>query len=291
MLLNTYEPWKFAFSRDLSSLEEIQSNSWGIIGVPFDSTSSYHTGSRLGPITVREASFGFENYNFDFKKDLNTIFYDFGDLNVVSGNCIKTCEILEETILELSNYKIKPLIIGGDHSISYGSIKGILNDFEDLTVVHLDAHRDLANELIGEKFSHGTVLRRVHELGINELIQIGIRSSSKEEEEFVLNNENITNFSSVDVKENFGNILNKLAEINTPIYLSVDIDVLDPIIAPNVSNPTPSGISIKNIQDILKNLNDKNIIGFDLVETSSNNLGDITSINASKIIYDFLTLF
>lgn len=291
MLLNTYEPWKFAFSKECYSLDDVQSNSWGIIGVPFDSTSSYHTGSRLGPITVREASFGFENYNFDFKKELNTTFYDFGDLNSVPGNCIKTCEILEETILELSEYKIKPLIIGGDHSISYGSIKGLLKSFDDLTVIHFDAHRDLADELFSEKFSHGTVLRRVHELGVKEIIQIGIRSSSKEEEEFVLENDNITSFSYSDVYHAFDKILDKLSLINGPIYLSIDLDVLDPSIAPNVSNPTPLGICNKDIQEIFKNLTGKNIVGFDLVETASTQLGDTTSIVASKIIYDFLTLF
>ena len=84
MLLNTYEPWKFAFSQEIENIKE---NSFGIIGVPFDSTTSYHSGSRLGPIVVREASFGFEKYNTIFNKDLTTTFYDFGDVNVIPGNC------------------------------------------------------------------------------------------------------------------------------------------------------------------------------------------------------------
>ena len=97
MLLNTYEPWKFAFSAE-TDFENIEENSFGIIGVPFDSTTSYHSGSRLGPIVVREASFGFEKYNTIFNKELSAVFYDFGDINVIPGNCEATCKIVEDTV-------------------------------------------------------------------------------------------------------------------------------------------------------------------------------------------------
>ena len=181
MLLNTYEPWKFAFS---SENDEICENSFGIIGVPFDSTTSYHAGARLGPIVVREASFGFEKYNTNFNKDLNATFYDFGDVNVVPGNCEKTCQIIEDTVNELIDLNLKPLIIGGEHSASIGAINALSKKYENLTVVHFDAHRDLAFEFIGEKYSHAAVMRRAHEAGV-DLVQIGIRSSSYEEEEAV----------------------------------------------------------------------------------------------------------
>ena len=147
MLLNTYEPWKFAFSQEN---DEIIENSFGIIGVPFDSTTSYHSGSRLGPIVVREASFGFEKYNTIFNRDLSTTFYDFGDVNVIPGNCEKTCEIIEETVNELLDLNLKPIIIGGEHSASIGAIRALTEKYGKLTVVHLDAHRDLAFEFFGE---------------------------------------------------------------------------------------------------------------------------------------------
>ena len=174
MLFNTYEPWKFAFS---SENEDIKENSFGIIGVPFDSTTSYHSGARSGPIVVREASFGFEKFNTVFNKELNTTFYDFGDVNVVPGNCQKTCEIVKDTVNELLDMNLKPLIIGGEHSASIGAMEALMERHEKLTVIHLDAHRDLAFEFIGEKYSHATVMRRAHEMGVN-LVQIGIRSSS-----------------------------------------------------------------------------------------------------------------
>src|SRR5574344_1954507 len=106
MLFNTYEPWKFAFSQETSNLEDINiknhnfinSKNWGIIGAPFDSTCSYHNGSRYGPTVIREASYGFERFNSNYQTNLKTVFYDFGDSNIVNGNCNKTCKTLEENV-------------------------------------------------------------------------------------------------------------------------------------------------------------------------------------------------
>ena len=286
MLLNTYEPWKFAFSAET---DNIQGNSFGIIGVPFDSTTSYHSGARLGPIVVREASFGFEKYNTVFNKDLTTLFYDFGDVNVVPGNCEATCEIVENTVNELLNYQIKPITIGGEHSASIGVIKALSQRYPKLTVIHLDAHRDLAFEFIGEKYSHATVMRRVHELGVN-LVQIGIRSASFDEEEYVKSTYNIQTFKNKDVHKHMDEIEYFLSNIDTPIYVSIDMDVVDPAFAPNVGNPTPGGLFISEIETIIKTLSRKNIVGLDVVETASDRLGDSTAVVAAKIIYDFLTL-
>ena len=286
MLLNTYEPWKFAFSQEN---EDIIENSFGIIGVPFDSTTSYHSGSRLGPIVVREASFGFEKYNTVFNKDLTTSFYDFGDVNVIPGNCQKTCDIVEETVNELLDLNIKPIIIGGEHSASIGAIKALIEKYGKLTVIHLDAHRDLAFDFIGEKYSHATVMRRAHEMGVN-LIQIGIRSASKNEEEFVKSTYNIQTFKNRDVHKHMDAIEYYLVNVDGPIYISIDMDVVDPSIAPNVGNPTPGGLFISEMETILQTLSHKNVVGFDVVETASDRLGDNTAVVAAKLIYDFLTL-
>lgn len=286
MLLNTYEPWKFAFSQEIGNIKE---NSFGIIGVPFDSTTSYHSGSRLGPIVVREASFGFEKYNTIFNKDLTTTFYDFGDVNVVPGNCEKTCQIVEDTVSELLDMDIKPIIIGGEHSASIGAIKALTEKYEKLTVIHLDAHRDLAFKFVGEKYSHATVMRRVHELGA-DLVQIGIRSASGDEEEFVKSTYNIQTFKSRDVHKHMDAIEYYLTTIEGPIYISIDMDVMEPAIAPSVGNPTPGGLFISEMETIIESLSHKDIVGLDVVETASDRLGDNTAVVAAKIIYDFLTL-
>ena len=288
MLLNTYEPWKFAFSAE-TDFENIKKDSYCIIGVPFDSTTSYHSGSRLGPIVVREASYGFENYNINFNTSIDAEFYDFGDVNVVPGNCRATCEIVEDTVNELFDLGVRPITIGGEHSASIGVIKALSEKYDKLTVVHLDAHRDLAFEFIGEKYSHATVMRRAHEFGV-DLVQIGIRSSSKDEEEFVKSTYNIQTFKNKDVHRHMDAVEYYLTTVDTPIYLSIDMDVLDPAIAPAVGNPTPGGLFTSEIEDVIKSLSYKNVVGMDVVETASDRLGDTTAVAAAKIIYDFLSL-
>ena len=311
MLFNTYEPWKFAFSAesiDLNNLNNGDSNDsndsndskrWGIIGVPFDSTCSYHHGSRYGPTIIREASFGFEQYNSTFEKLLDGEFYDCGDLNVVHGNCRKTCDCLEDAVAELIESNIKPIIIGGEHSVSIGSIKALADleendDLSGITIIHLDAHRDIIDTYIGEKDSHATIMRRVHDLNPKELIQIGIRSFSIEEKEFVEGEENISSFLAKDLFDDFDILLEKFDSIEGKVYISIDMDVIDPAFAPSVGNPTPNGlhpVDIENIFEALANNEAIDIIGFDIVEVASDKLGDITAVLAAKMIYDFLTLF
>ena len=309
MLFNTFEPGKFAFSSesiDLYTLDEneskddfARSKKWGIIGVPFDSTCSYHHGSRYGPTIIREASFGFEQYNCDFEKPLDGEFYDCGDLNVVHGNCKKTCDILEDSVKELIESNIKPILIGGEHSVTIGSIRALADeeenkDLSEVTIIHLDAHRDIIDEYIGEKDSHATIMRRVHDLNPKELIQIGIRSFSIEEKEFVESQDNISSFFAKDLFDDFDVLLEKLDSIEGKVYISIDMDAIDPAFAPSVGNPTPNGlhpVDVENIFEALGNNEKIDVIGFDIVEVASDRLGDITAVLAAKIVYDFLTLF
>ena len=129
MLFNTYEPWKFAFSAENENIKE---NSFGIVGVPFDSTTSYHSGARLGPTVVREASFGFEKYNTVFNKELTAEFYDFGDVNVVPGNCERTCQIVEDTVNELLDLKMNTPELGEGKRI------GVINDYLDASILDIE---------------------------------------------------------------------------------------------------------------------------------------------------------
>jgi len=291
MLLNTYNPGKFAFSKhshDLKTLDEI---SWGILGVPFDSTSSYHTGSRLSPTLIRESSFSFEKYNFAFEKELTIPFFDLGNLEVVHGNVRKTLEIIESSVSELLSLNLKPILLGGEHSITYPAIKGLSNEFNinELTIIDFDAHMDMINTYQGEKYSHGTVMKRVHDLNPEKILQLGVRSSSKEEYEFGKNNKNIKIFSSSEFKD-LNIIKEELLAINSSVYLSIDCDVFDPAYMPSVGNPIPNGINLSDFGELLKIIAKKDIIGFDIVELSSKTLGDPSAVNAAKIVYDFLTL-
>ena len=210
-------------------------------------------------------------------------------MNVVPGNCEATCNIVEDTVNELFDLGVRPITIGGEHSASIGVIKALAEKYDKLTVVHLDAHRDLAFDFIGEKYSHATVMRRAHEFGV-DLVQIGIRSSSNEEEEFVKSTYNIQTFKNKDVHRHMDAVEYYLTTVDTPVYLSIDMDVLDPAIAPAVGNPTPGGLFISEIEDLIKSLSFKNVVGMDVVETATDRLGENTAVTAAKIIYDFLSL-
>jgi agmatinase len=312
-LFYTHNPSKFAFSREPESRElksdflnpakqldgQLNSESnrdkpnkvFGLVGVPFDSTTTYRPGARFGPAKVREASYNFEKYNMAFDCSLDTTFFDFGDVEISPGNFKRTCQKLQETILDLLKMEMIPLVIGGDHSVTYGVLSALNSHqtLDDVTVIHFDAHMDIINTYVEEKFSHATVMRRVFELNPKKIIQLGVRSASAEEMEFI-RAEKIEYYKASDVRRDLGLIEHTLSQINGPIYLTVDIDVLDPSFAPSVGTPAPCGISPWHMERLIHILAKKDVIGMDLVEVAADRIGDLTSINAAKIIYDFLSL-
>ena len=296
MLFYTENVLKFAFSIETSAIDaELPNpddkNIFGLLGVPFDGTTSYMPGARFGSRSVREASYNFERYNLFLDKTLNTKVYDFGDLEVVHGNFKKTCLNLKTTISEILNKGLAPLTIGGDHSISYCILKAMEeNDglnLQNITIIYFDAHMDLRNLYMGDKYSHATVMRRIFEMDPKDMIQIGARSSSEEEITFA-REKNLSIFTSYDVDEKLEEIITFLENIKGPIYLSFDIDVLDPAYAPSVGTPSSCGLNPKQVEKLIYSLKGKKIVGFDIVEVSSTCIGDITSSNAAKIIYDVL---
>ena len=296
MLFYTESPLKFAFSKDISEFKNdslksgVNTPQFGILGVPFDSTSTYKPGARFGPNMVREASYNLERYNLLLNKNLEATFYELGNLEVVYGNFNQTSKHLESTIIEIKD-KLIPITIGGEHTITYSVIKGLnkVIDIQDATIIHFDAHMDLREEYVGEKYSHATVMRRISDLNPKDIIQIGVRSCLKEEETFA-REEGIKYYTSTEVKSNINEIEKVISNINNPIYVTIDIDVLDPAYAPSVGTPTPLGLDPYELQRLIYNLQGKNIIGLDVVEVSSSSLGDITSINSAQVIYDFLSM-
>ena len=287
MLFYTQSPLQFAFSKlddgELSDLDDAKK--FGFIGVPFDSTSTYKPGARFGPRAIREASYNFERYNMVLDKTLDVSLFDFGDIEVIQGNFEKTCSIIQFTITELLDKNIIPVAVGGEHTISAGILKAL--DVEDTTIIHFDAHMDLRDEYMGEKYSHATVMRRIFDLNPKDTIQIGIRSCSEDEISFAKENK-ITYFTPHEVNENIELVKNTIRNVEGPLYVTVDIDVLDPAYAPGVGTPSPCGLNPFQLESLIHCLKGKEVIGFDLVEVSSAEIGDITSINGAKAIYDFL---
>lgn len=288
MYLYTENPLKFAFSQtEFDDSTRNHKASYGIIGVPFDSTTTYQPGARYGPLFVREASYNFENYNLFLKKKFNANVYDIGNLESVHGNFHKTCTNLKSVVSSMVDDCLIPITIGGEHSISLGVINAL--EIQDATILHFDAHMDLRNDYMDEKYSHATVMRRIHEKKPLKIIQMGIRSSSLDESDFARDN-NIDYYTSQDLRSNIHGMQRIINKIKGPIYVTVDMDVLDPAYAPSVSTPTPCGITPQELETLIFCLEGKKIIGFDVVEVASNVIGDITAINAAKIILDLLFL-
>jgi agmatinase len=286
MLLYTENPLNFAFSRDFSEFDGSKP-SIGILGVPFDGTASYMPGARFGPNSIREASYNLESFDFQSGEELKANLFDLGNLQVVHGNYQKTGFYLESTIIEISGMKITPIVLGGEHSISYGVLKAL--NHNDITVLHFDAHMDLRDTYQGEKFSHATVVRRIYDLNPFEIIQLGVRSASNDEVEFA-KDEGIKSYTSTMVKENIREIEKTLSRIKNPVYITLDIDVLDPAYAPSVGTPCTGGINPLELKRLIYSLAGKKIVGFDLVEVSSRCYGDITSLNAAQIIRDVIEI-
>ena len=293
MFFYTENMMKFAFSTEFPEDYEVNSG-FAIMGVPFDSTTSYKSGSRYGPKAVREASYNFESYNLHFDKTLTVENYDIGDVNVTNGNYENTNIMLKDTVLSVLKMGLKPIVIGGEHTVTNGVMQAIYDFdedyFHDLTIVHLDAHFDMRDTYLGEKYSHATVLRRIHELNPKQIIQLGIRSAEYEEFDYVKKQDNVTYYTNYDLKNNKEEVLKTLDAIDTPIYITVDIDVLDPAYAPSVGTPAPCGITPFDLEEIMGILSKKDSIGLDVVEVSSDIIGDSTSINAAQVIYDYLCL-
>lgn len=284
---------KFAFSGQLDNHDELKKG-YVIMGVGFDSTTSYRAGSRYGPRAVREASYNFESYNLSFDTTLTACSYDIGDVTVNHGNYESTNVMISDTVKSVLEMNLHPIVIGGEHTITNGVMSGIYDYnedlFHDMTVIHFDAHFDMRDTYLDEKYSHATVLRRIHELNPREIVQLGIRSAQYDEHEYVKRHENITYFTNRDIHRNIDRVITYLKKITGPVYITVDIDVLDPAYAPSVGTPAPCGISPYDLEDMMSVLALKDVVGLDVVEVSSESIGDITSINAAKVIYDFLSL-
>lgn len=293
MFFYTENMTKFAFSTEIPEQSHFDSG-YAIFGVAFDSTTSYKSGARYGPKAIREASYNFESYNLHFDTSLSVDAYDIGDVNVNYGDYESTHMMIADTVLSILDMGLKPIMMGGEHTVTNGVIQAIYDYDEDffheLTIVHLDAHFDMRDEYLGEKYSHATVLRRIHELKPKQIIQLGIRSAEEEEFEFVKQQENITYYTNYQIRNDLKNILKHLEKIDTPIYITVDIDVLDPAYAPSVGTPSPCGINPFELEQIMGVLARKDTIGLDVVEVSADTIGDSTSINAAQVIYDYLCL-
>jgi agmatinase len=263
-----------------------------VLGVPFDVTSTYRTGARFGPNAIRQASLNIETYSFRTGIDVEDLrLHDLGDLHV-SANTEKTLERTLLVIKDIMEAEKTPVIIGGEHTITLGVMNGLGKEARKTAVVSFDAHLDLRNEFMDLKLSHTTFMRRINEqVKPAKIIEVGTRAVCKEELTYAKKAE-VEFFTVQQIrKEGEGNIAQqlkrKLAKYKS-IYLSVDMDVLDPAFVPAVQNPEPEGLEPHVLLNILCGLCDKRVVGFDVVEVAPNYDHGITAIQAAKTIFEML---
>jgi agmatinase len=263
-----------------------------ILGVPFDVTSTYRTGARFGPNAIRQASLNIETYSFHTGIDVENLkLHDLGDLHI-STDTKKTMERIEVVIKDILESRKTPVIIGGEHTITLGVVKGLGDKASKTAIVSFDAHLDLRNEYMGLKLSHTTFMRRINEeLKPSRIIEVGTRAVCKEELEYA-KKARIEFFTAQQIRKEGSRriaeqLREKLAKYNN-IYMSIDMDVLDPAYAPAVQNPEPEGIETHMLFDILCGICDKRVIGFDVVEIAPNYDQGISSIQGAKTIFEAL---
>ena len=263
-----------------------------ILGVPFDVTSTYRTGARFGPNAIRQASLNIETYSFRTGIDIENLqLHDLGDLDI-SADTAKTLERLELVIKDVLSSGKTPVTIGGEHTITLGILKCLRDEASKTAIVSFDAHLDLRNEFLGVKLSHTTFMRRIdEEVKPAKIIEVGTRAVCKEELDYA-EKTGIEFFTAQQIRtEGRKKITKKLKEKLARyerIYLSVDMDVLDPAYAPAVQNPEPDGLETHTLLDILYNICDKRLIGFDTVELAPHYDNGVSAIQAAKIIFEVL---
>lgn len=273
----------------IGSTDNYQEADIAILGVPMDFTVSFRPGSRMGPQQIRTSSPGLEEYSCYLDRNLmDKKYYDGGDLLLPFGNVEKSLQIIEEAADQLFNDGKFPVFIGGEHLISYPLIKGAYKKYPDLAVVHFDAHADLRDDYLGEKNSHATVMRRVSEIiGGKNIYQFGIRSGDAEECAFARKN---TNTYFDETVQPLREVIPELK--GRPVYVTLDIDVVDPAFAPGTGTPEPGGCTSREIIQCIHLLGSLNVIGFDLVEVLPMcDVSERTSLLAGKLIREAILSF
>ncbi|MBQ5152332.1 agmatinase [Macrococcoides caseolyticum] len=255
------QPNKHVYMSCESSFEEATTV---IYGAPFDGTVSNRPGTRFAADAIRSESYGLETYSPFLNKDLEDVrIMDSGDVDITIGNKVKVLEELEETARTILNAGKLPFMIGGEHLVTLGPMRAVLEKYPDAMLVQLDAHTDLRDDYMGEPLSHATVVRRIHDLiGDNRIYQYGIRSGTKEEFDWSDTHTILEKFS-IDTLKDLPDIIG-----NTPVYVTIDLDCLDPSIFPGTGTPDPGGLTYRELEPAFRVFEQLNVVAADIVELS-----------------------
>ena len=253
-----------------------------MLGLPYDCTCSNRAGTRFAPQAARLESIGIETYSVYFDSDMeDCFFYDAGDLEYPFGNAKKALDITEENVDCIYNDNKKLLGVGGEHLITLASVKSVLKKYDNVAVIQFDAHTDLREQYLGEELTHSGVMYQIAKLiGYENIAQIGLRSGEKEEFEIV---------KKYDTLKTQKEQLDKFKDKN--IFLTIDLDVLDPSLMSGVGTPEAGGLTYLELMDWLLYLKDFNIVGADIMELAPDiDITKTSTATACKLIREVLML-
>lgn len=233
-----------------------------VFGAPFDSSSSFRPGSRFAAAEMRRDSWGLESWSPRLKRDLEDHkVHDAGDLELPFGSTKEALRIVRQSCAAISEAGKTPVMIGGEHTLSLGAVEALLEFYPDLHLLHFDAHTDLRPDYLGVRNSHASVIRRIYELlGKNRIHSLGIRSGLAEE--FTFAEENL-DFHPFDLS-GIGAAVKNIG--TAPVYVSLDLDVLDPSVLPGTGTAEPGGVSYQEMLAAVYQLEGLNIVGCDMME-------------------------
>jgi agmatinase len=276
--------------RFMGSQQSFEEAEYVILGVPFDVTSTYRTGARFAPLAIREASLNIEGYSFRTGTSIADLkIHDLGDLHVV-GDVELTLGRLALVAHDLFEDKKVPVFLGGEHTITLGVMRSL---DEDVAVVSFDAHLDLRDDYLGLSVSHATFMRRIKEdAKPAKILEIGTRAVCKEELDYAKES-GIDYLTAQQIREegvkNMAEAIHEILGGYEKIYITIDMDVLDPAFVPAVQNPEPEGLDTTTLLDILGAVCDSRVVGVDLVEVAPNYDRGLTAIQAAKILFEVLS--
>lgn len=235
-----------------------------LFGVPFDGTTSFRPGTRFGPSAIRNESFGIETYSPYCEKDLvDYSIFDGGDLELPFGNTERVLDMTTAYTAQILSDGKLPVMLGGEHLVTLGTVRAVVEKYPDVHIIHFDAHTDLRTDYLGEELSHSTVMKRIWNLvGDGRIHQFGIRSGERYEFEFAKAHTEIHKFDL----NGFEKTVEKLKGV--PVYFSLDLDVLDPSVFCGTGTPEAGGVSFKELLDAILLLHKLNVVGCDVNELS-----------------------
>lgn len=235
-----------------------------VFGVPFDGTTSFRPGTRFGPSAIRNESIGIESYSPYSDRDLaDDQIFDGGDLELPFGNIEKVLERIQSYVASILADGKQFVMLGGEHLITLGAMRAVAERYPDVHVIHLDAHTDLRTEYLGEPLSHATVIKQVWNLlGDGRIHQFGIRSGEKPEFEFARAHTCLHKFDLTGFSETVAQLQGK------PVYVSLDLDVLDSSVFCGTGTPEAGGITFKELLEAVLQLHQLDLVGCDINELS-----------------------